>query len=450
MLNQKIQNYKIISLLGEGGMANVYLAENELLGSKVAFKLLKEEFVQHPNIRKRFLAEARNLAQMSHPNIIKVTDLIDAGDIVAFVMEYIEGDTLEHYIEHNGKLPNEEIESFLTTNSILRHVNLDETILVALKNLKETCNDTEWRSCLGNCFILVNKYIQEEIHSTHYILSCIADSVLWADTVREEERKIHFMKNPFNLKALTSGNPSEYLTGNWENDSQYISLILPSEGASRLIMGFGPSASGKTHWAQTLITLFSQTQPFFPKVFLSIDGGIYRSTSIVYKSILKAVGECFAGVENLVSAGFSPLSSSLFNSDIIKDVIINYLKTQKIPISLYVPETLSGCFLDCSNKVKKYIQITKDEKGWIGVYIWQHLRNCPDNDDMKCVGCETSGKHRETTEGKKYSSKAYDISCRNGLSMVEKAPGGIFKIHNSGKKGKKSTVEYTAPWAQKN
>ncbi len=113
MIGQVISNYIIISLLGEGGMANVYLAENQLLGSKVAFKLLKEEFVQHPNIRKRFLAEARNLAQMSHPNIIKVTDLIDAGDIVAFVMEYIEGDTLEHYIEHNGKLPKEEIESFL-------------------------------------------------------------------------------------------------------------------------------------------------------------------------------------------------------------------------------------------------------------------------------------------------------------------------------------------------
>ncbi len=113
MLNQQIQNYKIISPLGEGGMANVYLAQHQSLGNNVALKLLKEEYVQHPNIRKRFLAEARNLAQMSHPNIIKVTDLIDAGDIVAFVMEYIEGDTLEHYIEHNGKLPNEEIESFI-------------------------------------------------------------------------------------------------------------------------------------------------------------------------------------------------------------------------------------------------------------------------------------------------------------------------------------------------
>ncbi len=111
MLHQQIHNYKIISLLGEGGMANVYLAIHQTLGNKVALKLLKEEFVQHPNIRKRFLAEARNLAQMSHLNVIKVTDLIDAGDIVAFVMEYIEGETLEDYIERKGKLPDEEIET---------------------------------------------------------------------------------------------------------------------------------------------------------------------------------------------------------------------------------------------------------------------------------------------------------------------------------------------------
>ena len=98
MLGSQIQNYKIISLLGEGGMANVYLAQHQLLVNNVAIKLLKEEYVQNSNIRKRFLAEARNLAKMSHPNIIKVTDLIDAGDIVAFVMEYIEGQTLEDFL----------------------------------------------------------------------------------------------------------------------------------------------------------------------------------------------------------------------------------------------------------------------------------------------------------------------------------------------------------------
>lgn len=112
MLNQQIHNYKIISLLGEGGMANVYLAQHQSLGNNVALKLLKEEYVQHPNIRKRFLAEARSLAQMSHPNIIKVTDLIDAGDIVAFVMEYIEGQTLEEFLIKKGELSRTEIESF--------------------------------------------------------------------------------------------------------------------------------------------------------------------------------------------------------------------------------------------------------------------------------------------------------------------------------------------------
>jgi serine/threonine protein kinase len=111
LIEQRINNYKIISLLGEGGMATVYLAEHQSLGNKVAIKILKPEYIQHPNVRKRFLAEARNLAQMNHPNVIKVTDLIDAGDIVAFVMEYIDGETLEQYINSQGKLSDEVIQS---------------------------------------------------------------------------------------------------------------------------------------------------------------------------------------------------------------------------------------------------------------------------------------------------------------------------------------------------
>ena len=112
MIGQQIQNYKILSLLGEGGMANVYLAEHISLRNKVAIKILKEDYVQNANIRKRFLAEARSLAQMSHPNIIKVTDLIDAGDIVAFVMEHIEGQTLEAFLYKKSELARAEIEGF--------------------------------------------------------------------------------------------------------------------------------------------------------------------------------------------------------------------------------------------------------------------------------------------------------------------------------------------------
>ena len=49
MLHQQIHNYKIISLLGEGGMANVYLAENQFLGNKVAVKILKDNFINNNN-----------------------------------------------------------------------------------------------------------------------------------------------------------------------------------------------------------------------------------------------------------------------------------------------------------------------------------------------------------------------------------------------------------------
>jgi uncharacterized protein (TIGR02145 family) len=111
MFNQQLNNYKIISLLGEGGMAFVYLAHDNKFDTEVAIKNLKKEFVHNENIRKRFLAEAKNMFKMSHPNIIKVTDLIDAGDIVAFVMEHVAGDSLEDYISKNAPLANVVIEN---------------------------------------------------------------------------------------------------------------------------------------------------------------------------------------------------------------------------------------------------------------------------------------------------------------------------------------------------
>jgi formylglycine-generating enzyme required for sulfatase activity/tRNA A-37 threonylcarbamoyl transferase component Bud32 len=108
MQNQILQ-YTIIRELGQGGMAIVYLAEHQLLRNKVAVKVLNAELAGNSNIRNRFLAEARNMARMSHLNVIKVTDLIETPDLVAFVMEYIEGESLKEYIERKGALGNDEI-----------------------------------------------------------------------------------------------------------------------------------------------------------------------------------------------------------------------------------------------------------------------------------------------------------------------------------------------------
>jgi uncharacterized protein (TIGR02145 family) len=112
-MTPQIPNYEIKRVLGEGGMAVVYLAEHRLLHNQVAIKVLNAEFVRNNNIRGRFLTEARSMARMSHSQIIKVTDLIDDGDTVAFVMEYIEGETLKDYLEKKGKLNSEEIGGLL-------------------------------------------------------------------------------------------------------------------------------------------------------------------------------------------------------------------------------------------------------------------------------------------------------------------------------------------------
>jgi serine/threonine protein kinase len=102
-------NYTLKSILGEGGMAIVHLAEDHKFHTEVAVKMLKKEFVSNENIKKRFLSEARSMFRMSHPHVIRVSDLIDEGDTVAFVMEYVEGETLKEYLERKGKLTDTEI-----------------------------------------------------------------------------------------------------------------------------------------------------------------------------------------------------------------------------------------------------------------------------------------------------------------------------------------------------
>jgi len=95
-------------------MATVYLAHDSKFDTNVAIKVLNKEFVHNENIRKRFLAEAKNMFKMSHPNIIKVTDLIEENDTVAFVMEYIDGETLKEYLDRKGKLKDDEIKTIFS------------------------------------------------------------------------------------------------------------------------------------------------------------------------------------------------------------------------------------------------------------------------------------------------------------------------------------------------
>jgi sulfatase modifying factor 1 len=99
--------------LGQGGMAVVYLANDLALGTQVAIKVLKSHLLSHVQIRNKFLKEGRSLFQMSHPNVVRVYNIIDQPDCAALVMEYIEGETLRQKIARQGRFSDEEVKLHL-------------------------------------------------------------------------------------------------------------------------------------------------------------------------------------------------------------------------------------------------------------------------------------------------------------------------------------------------
>ena len=91
--------------LGRGGMGIVVLARDLGLDRPVAIKLLPTALARQPHLRERFLREARTAAGLAHPNIVPVHAVEDHGDVVFFVMGYVEGETLGRRVSRAGPLP---------------------------------------------------------------------------------------------------------------------------------------------------------------------------------------------------------------------------------------------------------------------------------------------------------------------------------------------------------
>ena len=97
--------YRVIRRLGSGGMANVYLAEDEELGRRVAIKVLDEKHANDEQFVERFRREAKNAASLSHPNIVSIYDRGEAEGTYYIAMEYLEGRSLKDRIVAEGPLP---------------------------------------------------------------------------------------------------------------------------------------------------------------------------------------------------------------------------------------------------------------------------------------------------------------------------------------------------------
>src|ERR1700716_3629683 len=104
----QIGSYTILSLLGAGGMGEVYRAHDARLGRDVAVKVLPRELADDPDRRSRLLREARAAASLNHPNICTIHDVGEAGGHVYIAMELVEGEPL-HVRLAGGALPPDEV-----------------------------------------------------------------------------------------------------------------------------------------------------------------------------------------------------------------------------------------------------------------------------------------------------------------------------------------------------
>ncbi|MGN7478646.1 Stk1 family PASTA domain-containing Ser/Thr kinase [Solibacillus silvestris] len=96
--------YKILRLIGGGGMSNVYLAHDIILGRDVAIKILRYDLSNEEELHRRFQREALSATSLTNPNIVSIYDVGEDGDMHYIVMEYIKGKTLKQYIQEFSPL----------------------------------------------------------------------------------------------------------------------------------------------------------------------------------------------------------------------------------------------------------------------------------------------------------------------------------------------------------
>ena len=94
--------YQIIRKLGAGGMADVYLAEDQELGRQVAIKILNDRHAGDEQFVERFRREAKNAAGLTHPNIVSIYDRGEAEGTYYIAMEYLDGRSLKELIVARG------------------------------------------------------------------------------------------------------------------------------------------------------------------------------------------------------------------------------------------------------------------------------------------------------------------------------------------------------------
>lgn len=123
------ERYMIVSSLGEGGMADVYLAIDTILNREVAIKVLRGELSRDPVTLLRFQREANAVSKLNHPNVVDVYDVGEFEGRHYIVMEYVRGRTLKQLISQRGALHQEEaVNIMIQLTSAVQHAHENDII----------------------------------------------------------------------------------------------------------------------------------------------------------------------------------------------------------------------------------------------------------------------------------------------------------------------------------
>lgn len=116
--------YKLLGLLGAGGMSTVYLAEHKISGNRRAIKVLPRKKAADPSYLDRFYREGKAAASLNHPNVVRIYDICSESDTHYMVMEHVRGTDLYQLVKDKGPLPiDDAVEAIIQSCSGLQHAH---------------------------------------------------------------------------------------------------------------------------------------------------------------------------------------------------------------------------------------------------------------------------------------------------------------------------------------
>ncbi|MEI7459577.1 MAG: WD40 repeat domain-containing serine/threonine protein kinase [Pirellula sp.] len=105
--------YKVLSLIGRGGMGNVFLVEHKLTARKEVLKVIHSHLLSREDVRVRFKREIQSAAKLNHPNVVQTLTAIEEGSMIGLVMEYVKGESLSSMVNRVGPLPIDRAREFI-------------------------------------------------------------------------------------------------------------------------------------------------------------------------------------------------------------------------------------------------------------------------------------------------------------------------------------------------